>query len=45
MMRRLDVSEFKESSIVPFIKCLEVGYQNGHGVIWPGYYAIFDIRR
>ena len=33
LMRRLDVSEFKDSPIVPFLECLNVGYMNWRGVM------------
>lgn len=32
-MREFDVSEFKESAIVPFLDCLGVGYANWRGVL------------
>lgn len=32
-MRRYDVSEFKESAIVPFLDCLGVGYLNWREVL------------
>lgn len=33
MMRGYDVSEFKESAIVPFLDCLGVGYLNWREVL------------
>lgn len=32
-MREFDVSEFKESSIVPFLECLGLGYVDWRGVL------------
>lgn len=32
-MRTVDVSEFKDSPIVPFLECLGVGYKNWRGVM------------
>lgn len=32
-MREFDVSEFKESAIVPFLECLGIGYVNWRGVL------------
>ena len=32
-MRVFDVSEFKESAIVPFLECLGIGYVNWRGVL------------
>lgn len=32
-MREFDVSEFKESAIVPFLECIGTGYVNWRGVL------------
>lgn len=32
-MRSLDVSEFRDSPIVPFLECLGAGYMNWRGVM------------
>lgn len=32
-MRDFDVSEFKESAIVPFLECLGIGYVDWRGVL------------
>lgn len=32
-LREFDVSEFKESAIVPFLECLGIGYVNWRGVL------------
>lgn len=40
-MREYDISEFKESAIVPFLECLGYGYTNWRGVL-DGLAALID---